>query len=87
MHQSKCLNTQKSLAVVAALFVSVLWYCDMNTGVLAVKWYWASRYLSVNWGYQYSSRKTAPVQKLLAVILRVPVSRYENATGPKAISW
>ena len=32
MHQ----NTQKSLAVVAALFVSVLWYCDMYTGVLAV---------------------------------------------------
>ena len=88
MHQSKCLNTQKSLAVVAALlFVSVLWYCDMYTGVLAVKWYWARRYLSVNWGYQYSSRKTAPVQKLLAVILRVPVSRYENGTGPEAISW
>ena len=87
MHQSKCLNTQKSLAVVAALFVSVLWYCDMYTGVLAVKWYWARRYLSVNWGYQYSSRKTVPVQKLLAVILRVPVSRYENGTGPEAISW
>ena len=87
MHQSKCLNTQKSLAVVAALFVSVLWYCDMYTGVLAVKWYWARRYLSVNCGYQYSSRKTAPVQKLLAVILRVPVSRYENGTGPEAISW
>ena len=27
MHQSNCLNIQRSLAVVAALFVSVLWYC------------------------------------------------------------
>ena len=75
IQQSKCLNTQRSLAVVAALFVSVLWYCDMYTGVLAVKWYWARRYLSVNSGYQYPSRKMAPVQKLLAVILWVPVSR------------
>ena len=75
IHQSKCLNTQRSLAVVATLFVFVLWYCDMYTGVLAVKWYWARRYLSVNCGYQYPSRKTAPVQKLLAVILQVLVSR------------
>ena len=59
----------------------------MYTGVLAVKWYRARRYLSVNWGYQYSSREMTPVQKLLAVILRVPVSRYENGTGPEAISW
>ena len=57
MHQSKCLNTQRSLPVVAALFVSVFWYCDMHTGVIAVKWYWARRYLSVNWMYQYPSRK------------------------------
>ena len=75
MHQSKCLNTQRSLAVVAPLFVSVLWYCDMYNGVLAVKWYWARRYLSVNSGYQYPSRKMAPVQKLLVVILWVLVSR------------
>ena len=75
IHQSKCLNSQRSLAVVAALFVSVLGYCDMYNGVLAVKWYWARRYLSVNSGYQYPSRKMAPVQKLLAVILWVLVSR------------
>ena len=75
MHQSKCLNTQRSLAVVAALFVFVLWYCDMYNGVLAVKWYWAKRYLSVNSGYQYPSRKMALVQKLLVVILWVPVSQ------------
>ena len=66
IHQSKCLNTQRSLAVVATLSVSVLWYSDMYTGVLPVKWCWARRYLSVNCGYQYPSIKTAPVQKLLA---------------------
>ena len=75
IHQSKCLNTQRSLAVVATLFVSVLLDCDMYTGVLAVKWYWARRYLSVNYGYQYASRKTEPVRKLLAVILQVLISR------------
>ena len=75
MQQSKCLNTQRSLAVVAALFGSVLWYCDMYNGVLAVKWYRARRYLSVNSGYQYPSRKMALVQKLLSVILWVSVSR------------
>ena len=61
MHQSKCLNTQRSLAVVAALFVSVLWYCDMYNSELAVKCYWAKRYLSVNSRYQYPSRKMALV--------------------------
>ena len=62
MHQSKCLNTQRSLAVVAALFVSVLRYCDMYNCVLAVKWYWARRYLSVTSGYQYPIREMASFQ-------------------------
>ena len=34
IHQTKCLNTQGSLAVVATLFDSVLWHCHIYTGVL-----------------------------------------------------